>query len=122
MKKQISFILTLVIMIGLLTSPLKVSAATMSSKAGRVSITSGTLNVRKSASTSSTVLISLKQTNIGILTRLWNVVKCNSLQTNNGTERIILFEQHMIPALRRKKGCDDPYGNGQRPDVWQDHA
>ena len=32
------------------------------------------------------------------------------------------FKQHMIPVFYRKKGCDDPYGNGQRPDVWQDHA
>ena len=61
MKKQISFILTLFIMIGVFASPLKANAATMNSKVGKVSISSGTLNVRKSASTDSSVLTSLKQ-------------------------------------------------------------
>lgn len=61
MKKHISFILTLIFMVGIMATPIKASAATMNSKAGKVSITSGTLNVRKTASTTSDILTSLKQ-------------------------------------------------------------
>lgn len=59
MKKIISFILTLILII----SSLAVSsfAATTSSKAGTVSVTSGKLNVRNSASTSSTVVSTLSK-------------------------------------------------------------
>ena len=59
MKKILSFILPLVIMLGILTTPLTVQAATASSKAGTVTVNSGRLNVRKSASTSSGVVTSL---------------------------------------------------------------
>lgn len=61
MKKHISFILTLLIMVSIVVSPIKANAATMNSKVGKVSITSGSLNVRKTASTSSEILKSLKQ-------------------------------------------------------------
>ena len=60
MKKAVSFILTLVAVLNLLAIPLNVSAATADSKAGKVALTSGTLNVRKSASKNSAVLSSLK--------------------------------------------------------------
>ncbi len=60
MKKAVSFILTLVAVFGLLATPFNVAAATADSKAGKVSLTSGTLNIRKSASKNSAVLSSLK--------------------------------------------------------------
>lgn len=60
MKKAVSFILTLVAVFGLLATPFNVAAATADSKAGKISLTSGTLNIRKSASKNSAVLSSLK--------------------------------------------------------------
>ena len=33
-------------------------------------------------------------------------------------QRYLAYRKHTI----RKKGCDDPYGTGQGPNVWQDHA
>ncbi len=57
MKKFMSFILALILILGALSIP--TVAATTSSKAGMVSITSGRLNVRSSASTSGTVVSSL---------------------------------------------------------------
>ena len=38
------------------------------------------------------------------------------------TDPGVSSRQHMIPASGRKKGCDDPYGNGQGRTVRQDHA
>ncbi len=57
MKKFMSFILALILILVALSIP--TVAATTSSKAGTVSITSGRLNVRSSASTSGTVVSSL---------------------------------------------------------------
>ena len=56
MKKVLSIILTFVIMVALYSFPLKTSAVTLKSQAGVVSLSSGRLNVREKASTSSTVL------------------------------------------------------------------
>lgn len=57
MRKFTSFILTLVLILGTLSIP--TVAATTSSQAGVVSVTSGRLNVRSSASTSGAVVSSL---------------------------------------------------------------
>lgn len=57
MRKFISFILTLILILGMFILP--TAAANTSSKAGIVSVTSGKLNVRSSASTSGTVVSSL---------------------------------------------------------------
>ncbi len=59
MKKIFSIILSLIITFSILITPIKSYGATLTSQAGIVSVTSGRLNVRKTASTSSTVLISL---------------------------------------------------------------
>lgn len=61
MRKFTSFILALILILGALSIPMSSSAATASSKAGIVSVTSGKLNVRSSASTSSTVVSSLSK-------------------------------------------------------------
>lgn len=61
MRKFTSFILTLVLILGALAIPMSADAATASSKAGTVSVTSGRLNVRSSASTSGTVVSSLSK-------------------------------------------------------------
>lgn len=61
MRKFTSFILTLVLILGALAIPMNANAATTSSKAGIVSVTSGSLNVRSSASTSGTVVSSLSK-------------------------------------------------------------
>lgn len=61
MRKFTSFILTLVLILGVLAIPMNANAATTSSKAGTVSVTSGRLNVRSSASTSGTVVSSLSK-------------------------------------------------------------
>lgn len=61
MKKLLSFILAVVIITGVTAVPMTAEAATASSKAGTVNVTSGSLNVRKSASTSSTVLTTLSK-------------------------------------------------------------
>lgn len=59
MKKFLS--VAVAFMLVFMGFPLKASAVTASSKAGAVSITSGSLNVRKSASKASTVISSLKK-------------------------------------------------------------
>lgn len=59
MRKFTSFILALILILGALSIPMSANAATTSSKAGVVSVTSGKLNVRSSASTSGTVVSSL---------------------------------------------------------------
>ena len=59
MKKILSIILTFIITITLFSFQFKMNAATLTSQAGVVSLSSGRLNVRKSASTSSTILASL---------------------------------------------------------------
>lgn len=61
MRKFTSFILSLILILGALAIPMNANAATTSSKAGIVSVTSGRLNVRSSASTSSTVVSSLSK-------------------------------------------------------------
>lgn len=59
MRKLIALILTLVLILSTFIIP--TTAATVSSKAGIVSVTSGKLNVRSSASTSGTVVSSLSK-------------------------------------------------------------
>ena len=59
MKRIISVILTLIITLSILVMPIKSYGVTLTSQAGIVSISSGVLNVRKSASTSSTVVATL---------------------------------------------------------------
>ncbi len=61
LKRILSFILTLVMVIGIFIIPMNSYAATASSKAGVVNVTSGRLNVRKSNSTGSSVLTSLSK-------------------------------------------------------------
>ncbi|MCI8497359.1 MAG: SH3 domain-containing protein [Clostridiales bacterium] len=61
MKKILSVILTLVMAVGTLALPINSYAATSSSKAGVVSISSGKLNVRKSNSTSSAIITTLNK-------------------------------------------------------------
>lgn len=60
MKKIISLILS-IIMIVMFTMPMKVYAATNTSKAGIVSVMSGRLNVRSSSSTSASVVTTLNK-------------------------------------------------------------
>lgn len=59
MKRFTSLLLSIILCFGFLFVPIKSSAATPNSQAGVVSITSGRLNVRSSASTTSTVITSL---------------------------------------------------------------
>ncbi len=59
MKRIVSIILTLIITLSIFIMPVKSYGATTTSQAGIVSVSSGKLNVRKSASTGSTVLTSL---------------------------------------------------------------
>lgn len=59
MKKFISTVLTILITFSLFIMPIKVHGATSTSQAGVVNLSSGRLNVRSSASTSSTILTSL---------------------------------------------------------------
>ena len=59
MKRILSIILTLIITLSIFVMPIKTYGATLTSQAGVVSVTSGKLNVRKSASTGSAVLTSL---------------------------------------------------------------
>ncbi len=59
MKKFISILLTLIIAFSLFVMPINVHGATATSHAGIVSLSSGRLNVRNSASTSGVVLTSL---------------------------------------------------------------
>lgn len=59
MKRLVSIILAFIITLTILILPIKSYGATATSQAGIVSVTSGKLNVRKSASTSSSILKSL---------------------------------------------------------------
>lgn len=59
MKKLISIFLTSLIILSLFIMPLKVQGATATSQAGIVSLSSGRLNVRNSASTGGTIVTSL---------------------------------------------------------------
>ena len=59
MKKIISITLTTIITLTMFMMPIKSYGATLTSQAGIVSVTSGKLNVRKSATTGSSVLTSL---------------------------------------------------------------
>lgn len=61
MKKTISLIIVFAVIFSFLNTSLTVSAADESAKAGKVAITSGYLNVRKSAQKSSAVLSTLKK-------------------------------------------------------------
>lgn len=61
MRKILSLFLTVIILVGILAVPVKSYAATSSSQAGIVSVSSGTLNVRKSASASAAVAASLSK-------------------------------------------------------------
>ena len=59
MKKFLSFLLSMIFCFSFIFIPIKSNAATINSQAGTVFITSGRLNVRSSASTTSTVVTSL---------------------------------------------------------------
>ncbi len=61
MKKFTHLFLAIILCFGVVFIPIKSSAATLNSKAGTVSVTSGRLNVRSSASTSSAVVSSLSK-------------------------------------------------------------
>ena len=61
MKRLISILLTFIITLTVLVIPINSYGATSTSQAGIVSVLSGKLNVRKSASTGSTVLASLSK-------------------------------------------------------------
>lgn len=61
MKKAISIIISAVIAVGILIIPNGAKAATADSKAGIVSVTSGWLNVRSSASASSAIVTTLQK-------------------------------------------------------------
>ena len=59
MKKLLSILLTLIFTLSIFVMPIKSYGATLTSQAGIVSVSSGKLNVRKSASTGSVILTSL---------------------------------------------------------------
>ena len=59
MKKLFSIILTLIITLSMLVIPIQSYGATLTSQAGVVSVSSGGLNIRKTASTGSSVLTTL---------------------------------------------------------------
>ena len=59
MKKILSITTMIAIILSLFVFPIKVQGATLTSQAGVVTLSSGRLNVRKSASTNSTILTSL---------------------------------------------------------------
>ncbi|MBR5320298.1 MAG: SH3 domain-containing protein [Clostridia bacterium] len=61
MKRILSIILTLVITLSVVVIPIKSYGATLTSQAGLVSVSSGVLNVRKSASTSSAIVATLSR-------------------------------------------------------------
>ena len=61
MKKTLSIILTLIITLSMIVIPIQSYGATLTSQAGVVSVSSGKLNVRKSASTGSVVLTTLQK-------------------------------------------------------------
>lgn len=59
MRKSLSILLTLMITLSVILVPVNSYGATLNSQAGKVSVSSGRLNVRKTASAGSTVLTSL---------------------------------------------------------------
>lgn len=59
MRKLLSLFLAIIISVGILAVPVKSYAASSTSKAGVVSVSSGSLNIRKSGSTSAAVVSSL---------------------------------------------------------------
>lgn len=61
MKRITSLLLSLILCFAFLLTPIKSRAATLNSQAGIVSISSGRLNVRSSASTNGTVIASLSK-------------------------------------------------------------
>ena len=61
MKKLIFFMLSAMIAVGVFLGPMEAEAATSASRAGVVSVSSGTVNVRSSGSTSAAVLTNLKK-------------------------------------------------------------
>ncbi len=61
MRKILSFILSAIVVTGMFAAPVKAEAAMIDSKAGTVSVTSGNLNVRSSASTDSSIITSLSK-------------------------------------------------------------
>lgn len=61
MKRLVSFILTLFIVLLILVIPINSYGATITSQAGVVSVSTGRLNVRKTASTNSSILTSLSK-------------------------------------------------------------
>lgn len=61
MKKRISFLLAVVALLGSFLVPIQAEAATLSSKAGAVTISEGYLNVRAKASTGSAVVSTLRK-------------------------------------------------------------
>ncbi len=61
MKRILSLILTLIIALSVIVIPIQSYGATLTSQAGVVSVSSGVLNVRKSASTSGAILKTLEK-------------------------------------------------------------
>ncbi len=61
MKKLTSIILILLITVSIFIMPINSNGVTLTSQAGIVSVTSGRLNIRKTASTSSTVLTTISK-------------------------------------------------------------
>ena len=61
MNRLVSFILTLIIALSILVIPINSYGATITSQAGVVSVSSGRLNVRKTASTNSNIVTSLSK-------------------------------------------------------------
>ncbi|MBQ9833506.1 MAG: hypothetical protein IJO48_07250 [Clostridia bacterium] len=59
MKKILAFVLCAIMMMGVFMTPEVSKAATVDSRAGVISVSSGKLNVRSGSSTGSTVVASL---------------------------------------------------------------
>lgn len=68
-KRTVALILSAITFAALLTAPLSVTAASASSTAGRVAVSAGSLNVRRSASTSAEIVSSLYKGSY--LTLMW---------------------------------------------------
>ena len=56
--------------------------------------------------------------NMVILAQMGADVKHEQREVGQNLQRHQAYQKHII----RKKGCDDPYGNGQGRNVRQDHA
>ena len=63
MKKILSAVFTVILMFSIISLPMKASAVNVGSTAGIVSVSSGRLNVRRGASTSSQILTSINKGN-----------------------------------------------------------